>query len=394
MAQIETRTEPMILNMGPHHPSMHGVLRLIVTLDGEDVIDCEPVIGYLHRGMEKIAENRTSVMYVPYVSRWDYAAGMFNEAITVNAPEKLAGIEVPKRAQYIRVIMLELNRIANHLLWLGPFMADVGAQTPFFYIFRERELIYDLWEAATGQRLINNNYFRIGGVSVDLPYGWIDKCVDFCDYFDPKVDEYEKLITNNPIFRRRVEGVGTISRDQAINWGLSGPMLRASGVKWDLRKVDHYECYEDFDWDIHWETAGDCFARYLVRIREMRESIKIIRQALKGIPGGAYENLEAQRMAEGRKSKWNDFEYQYIAKKVAPTFKIPAGEHYVRLESGKGELGIFIVGNDNVFPWRWKIRAPDFNNLQILPDLLRGVKLADIMPILGSIDIIMGSVDR
>jgi len=394
MAQIETRTEPMILNMGPHHPSMHGVLRLIVTLDGEDVLDCEPVIGYLHRGMEKIAENRTSVMYVPYVSRWDYAAGMFNEAITVNAPEKLAGIEVPKRAQYIRVIMLELNRIANHLLWLGPFMADVGAQTPFFYIFRERELIYDLWEAATGQRLVNNNYFRIGGVSVDLPYGWIDKCEDFCDYFAPKIDEYEKLITDNPIFRRRVEGVGTISREQAINWGLSGPMLRASGVKWALRKVDHYECYDDFDWDVHYETAGDCFARYLVRVREMRESLKIIRQALKGIPGGAYENLEAKRMAEGRKSKWNDFEYQYVAKKVAPTFKIPEGEHYVRLESGKGELGIFIVGNDNVFPWRWKIRAPDFNNLQILPEMLKGVKLADIMPILGSIDIIMGSVDR
>ncbi len=373
---------------------MHGVLRLIVTLDGEDVIDCEPVIGYLHRGMEKIAENRTNVMYVPYVSRWDYAAGMFNEAITVNAPEQLADIEVPKRAQYIRVIMLELNRIANHLLWLGPFLADVGAQTPFFYIFREREMIYDLWEAASGMRLINNNYFRIGGVAVDLPYGWIDKCEDFCDYFDPTVDEYEKLITNNPIFRRRVEGVGTVTREEAINWGLSGPMLRASGVKWDLRKVDHYECYDDFDWEVQWETAGDCFARYLVRIREMRESVKIIRQALKGIPGGPYENLEAKRMAEGRKSKWNDFDYQYIAKKVPPTFKIPEGEHYVRLESGKGEFGIFIVGNDSLFPWRWKIRAPDFNNLQILPHILKGVKVADIVAILGSIDVIMGSVDR
>ena len=173
MTQLETRTEPMVVNFGPHHPSMHGVLRLVVTLDGEDVIDCEPVIGYLHRGMEKIAENRTNVMFVPYVSRWDYAAGMFNEAITVNAPEKLADVPVPKRASYIRVLMLELNRIANHLLWLGPFLADVGAQTPFFYIFREREMIYDLWEAATGQRLINNNYFRIGGVAVDLPgFGW------------------------------------------------------------------------------------------------------------------------------------------------------------------------------------------------------------------------------
>jgi NAD(P)H-quinone oxidoreductase subunit H len=393
MAQLETRTEPMVLNMGPHHPSMHGVLRLIVTLDGEDVVDCEPVIGYLHRGMEKIAENRTNLMFVPYVSRWDYAAGMFNEAITVNAVEKLANITVPKRASHIRVIMLELNRIANHLLWLGPFMADVGAQTPFFYIFREREMIYDLWEAATGYRMVNNNYFRIGGVAVDLPYGWIDKCLDFCDYFEPKVDEYEKLITNNPIFRRRVEGIGTIGREEAINWGLSGPM-RGSGVKWDLRKVDKYECYDDFDWDVQYETAGDCLARYFVRIREMRESVKILRQAIAALPGGAYENLEAKRIAAGPKSEWDAMDYQYISKKVAPTFKIPKGEHYVRIESGKGELGIFIMGEDNIFPWRWKIRAADFNNLQILPHLLRGVKVADLVTILGSIDIIMGSVDR
>jgi NAD(P)H-quinone oxidoreductase subunit H len=395
MTMIETKTEPMVLNMGPHHPSMHGVLRLIVTLDGEDVVDCEPVIGYLHRGMEKIAENRTPIMYVPYTSRWDYAAGMFNEAVVVNAVEKLADVTVPKRASYIRVIMLELNRIANHLLWLGPFLADVGAQTPFFYIFRERELIYDLWEAATGYRMVNNNYWRIGGVAVDLPYGWVDKCEDFCDYFLPKVDEYEKLITNNPIFRRRIEGVGTITRDEALNWGLSGPMLRGSGVKWDLRKVDRYECYDDFDWEVQWETAGDCFARYLVRIREMRESVKILRQALKGLPGGSYENLEAKRIAEGPKSEWvKSPDYQFIGKKVAPTFKIPKGENYVRLESGKGELGIYIIGDDNVFPWRFKIRAADFNNLQILPHVLRGVKVADIVAILGSIDIIMGSVDR
>ncbi|CAN5717302.1 NAD(P)H-quinone oxidoreductase subunit H [soil metagenome] len=394
MATLQTKTEPMVINMGPHHPSMHGVLRLIVTLDGEDVIDVEPVIGYLHRGMEKIAESRTNVMYVPYVSRWDYAAGMFNEAITVNAPEKLANIEVPKRASYIRMIMLELNRIANHLLWLGPFMADVGAQTPFFYIFREREMIYDLWEAASGARLINNNYFRIGGVAADLPYGWIDKCRDFCDYFMPKVDEYERLITDNPIFRRRVEGVGTMSREDAINWGCSGPMLRASGVKWDLRKVDHYERYDELDWDVQWATEGDCFARYVVRNNEMREAVKIIRQAMDQLPGGPYENLEAQRMAGGPKSEWNGFDYQFSGKKIAPTFKIPEGEHYVRIETGKGEMGIYIIGEDNVFPWRWKIRSADFNNLQILPNLLRGVKLADIMPILGSIDIIMGSVDR
>ncbi len=394
MRMLETKTEPMVLNMGPHHPSMHGCFRMIVTLDGEDVVDSEPVIGYLHRGMEKIAENRTNIMYVPYVSRWDYAAGMFNEAITVNAVEKLADIPVPKRASYIRMIMLELNRIANHLLWLGTFMLDMGAGTPLFYIFREREMIYDLWEAATGSRMVNNNYFRVGGVAVDLPYGWLDKCQDFCDYFEPKIDEYERLITNNPIFRRRIEGVGIISREEAINWGLSGPMLRASGVKWDLRKVDHYERYDDFDWDVQWETAGDCLARYWVRIREMRESIKIIRQAIAKIPGGSYENLEAKRTAVGAKSEWNAFDYQFIGKKIAPTFKIPKGEHYVRLESGKGELGIYLMGDDNVFPWRWKIRAADFNNLQILPHLLKGVKVADIAVILGSIDIIMGSVDR
>jgi NAD(P)H-quinone oxidoreductase subunit H len=394
MAMLETKTEPMVLNMGPHHPSMHGCFRMIVTLDGEDVVDCEPVIGYLHRGMEKIAENRTTVMYVPYVSRWDYAAGMFNEAITVNAVEKLADIPVPKRASYIRMIMLELNRIANHLLWLGPFLLDMGAGTPFFYVFREREMIYDLWEAATGYRMVNNNYFRVGGVAVDLPYGWLDKCQDFCDYLEPKIQEYERLINDNPIFRRRIEGIGPITREDALNWGLSGPMLRASGVKWDLRKVDHYERYDDFDWQVQWETAGDCLARYWVRIREMRESVKIIRQAIAQMPGGPYENLEAKRIAGGPKSEWNDFDYQFISKKIAPTFKIPRGEHYVRLESGKGELGIYVMGEDTVFPWRWKIRAADFNNLQILPTLLKGVKVADIVVILGSIDIIMGSVDR
>jgi NAD(P)H-quinone oxidoreductase subunit H len=394
MGRIETKTEPMVINFGPHHPSMHGCFRIVVTLDGEDVVDCEPVIGYLHRGMEKIAENRTNIMYVPYVSRWDYYGGMFNEAVTVNAVEQLADIPIPKRASYIRVIMLELARIVNHLLWLGPFLGDLGAQTPIFYTLRDRELILDLFEAATGYRMVNNNYFRIGGVAADLPYGWVDKCQDFCNYFLPTIDEYEKLITNNPIFRRRVEGVGVLSREEAINWGISGPMLRASGVKWDLRKVDHYECYDDFDWDVQWDTAGDCFARYLVRIGEMRQSVKIINQAIAGLPGGAYENLAAKRMTAGNKSEWNSFDYQFIAKKVAPTFKIPQGENYVRIESGRGELGIFLVGNDNMFPWRWKIRPADFNNLQVLPQLIRGQKVADIFVILGSIDVVMGSVDR
>ncbi|MBW4451640.1 MAG: NAD(P)H-quinone oxidoreductase subunit H [Nostoc indistinguendum CM1-VF10] len=394
MVRIETKTEPMVINFGPHHPSMHGCFRIVVTLDGEDVVDCEPVIGYLHRGMEKIAENRTNIMYVPYVSRWDYYGGMFNEAVTVNAVEKLANITIPKRASYIRVIMLELARIVNHLLWLGPFVGDTGAQTPIFYTLRDREMILDLFEAATGYRMVNNNYFRIGGLAADLPFGWVDKCKDFCNYFAPTIDEYEKLITNNPIFRRRVEGVGVLSREEAINWGISGPMLRASGVKWDLRKVDHYECYDDFNWEVQWDTAGDCFARYVVRLGEMRESVKIVQQALNGLPGGAYENLEAQRMKAGAKSEWNRFDYQFIGKKVAPTFKIPQGEHYVRIESGRGELGIYIIGDDHIFPWRWKIRPADFNNLQVLSQLIQGQKVADIFVILGSIDVVMGSVDR
>lgn len=394
MPRIETKTEPMTINFGPHHPAMHGCFRIVVTLDGENVVDCEPVLGYLHRGMEKIAENRTNIMYVPYVSRWDYYGGLFNEAVTVNAVEKLADVQIPKRASYIRVIMLELARIVNHLLWLGPFISDIGAHSPFFYTLRDREFILDLFEAATGYRMVNNNYFRIGGVAVDLPYGWVSKCQEFCDYFLPKIDEYEKLITNNPIFRRRVEGIGVLSRENAINWGISGPMLRASGVKWDLRKVDRYECYDDFDWEVKWDKSGDCLARYVVRIGEMRESVSIIKQAIAGLPGGAYENLEAKRIAEGKKSEWNSFDYQYIAKKVAPTFKIPKGEHYVRVESGRGELGIYLIGDNNVFPWRWKIRPADFNNLQALPQLIKGVKVADIFVILGSIDVVMGSVDR
>jgi NAD(P)H-quinone oxidoreductase subunit H len=394
MPMIETKTEPMVVNMGPHHPATHGCFRLVVTLDGENVVDCEPVLGYLHRGMEKIAENRTIIMYVPYVSRWDYYGGMFNEAVSVNAVEKLAGIPVPKRASYIRVIMLELSRLVNHLLWLGPFISDIGAHSPFFYTLRDREMILDLFEAATGYRMVNNNYFRVGGVAADLPYGWVDKCLDYCDYMLPKLDEYEKLITNNPIFRRRVEGVGILSREDAIDYNCSGPMLRASGVKWDLRRVDHYESYDDFDWEVAWATEGDSLARYVVRMQEMRESIKIIRQACQGLPGGSYENLEAQRMVGGPKSEWNSADFQYISKKIAPTFKIPKGEHYVRVEAGRGEMGIFIVGDDNMFPWRWKIRPADFNNLQVYPKLVAGSKVADLFVILGSVDVVMGSVDR
>ncbi|GJS06786.1 retrovirus-related pol polyprotein from transposon TNT 1-94 [Tanacetum coccineum] len=289
-----TRKDLMIVNMGPHHPSMHGVLRLIVTLDGEDVIDCEPILGYLHR--------------------------------------------------------------------------DIGAHTPFFYIFRVRELIYDLFEAATGMRMMHN-FFSIEGVAADLPHGWIDKCLDFCDYFLTGIAEYQKLITRNPIFLERVEGVGIIGGEEAINWGLSGPMLRASGIQWDLRKVDHYECYDEFDWEVQWQKEGDSLARYLVRISEMTESIKIIQQALEGIPGGPYENLEICRFDRAKDTVWNEFDYRFISKKPSPTFELSKQELFVRVKAPKGELGIFLIGDKGVFPWRYKIRPPGFINLQILPQL-------------------------
>ena len=254
-------------------------------------------------------------------------------------------------------------------------------------------MVYDLFESATGMRMMHN-YFRVGGVATDLPYGWVEKALQFCDYFETKVDEYEQLITRNPIFLKRVKGIGTISRSEAISWGLSGPMLRGSSIAWDLRKLDQYESYGDLDWSIAYESSGDCLARYLVRITEMRESTKIIRQALQMIPGGPYENLEARRLYYGKTSSWNDFDYQYIGKKPSPTLKIPNNEHYVRVEAPKGELGVYLLGNDNLFPWRFKIRAPGFINLQILPYLVQGMKLADIMTILGSVDLIMGECDR
>ncbi|CAN6483142.1 unnamed protein product [Victoria cruziana] len=331
MTVPEARKDLLVVNMGPHHPSMRGVLRLIVTLDGKDVIDCEPILGYLHRRMEKITENRTIIQYLPYMTHWDYLATMFTfKCATLlgygGQPRRKKGlknIQVPKRASYIRVIMLELSRIALHLLWLGPFMANISAQTPFFYIFRERELLYDLFEVATGKRMMHN-YFRNG-----------DKCLYLCDYFLTGVVEYQKLIMHNPIFLEQVEGVE------------------------GLLKVDQYECYDEFDWEVQWKK-GDSLACYLIRID----------------------------------SELNDFEYRLISKRPSPSFELSKQELYVRVEAPKGELGIFLIGDNNIFPWRWKIRPPSFINLQILPQLVKRMKLADIMIIPGSIDIIMGEVDH
>nr|YP_009589714.1 NADH-plastoquinone oxidoreductase subunit 7 [Selaginella remotifolia]QBL76297.1 NADH-plastoquinone oxidoreductase subunit 7 [Selaginella remotifolia] len=384
----------MVVSMGPHHPSMHGVPRLIVTLEGEDVIDREPTLGYLHRGMEKIAENRTIVQYLPYVTRWDHSATMLAEAITVNAPEKLIDIQVPRRASYIRMIMPELSRIAPHSLWPGPSMADIGAQTPSFYIPREREMVHDSSEAVSGMRMMHN-HFRVGGVAADLTYGWADKRLDPCDYSLPRLEEHDRPITRNPILLGRVEGVGIVNREEAINWGLSGPMPRASGARWDLRKVDHYECHDEPDRQIVWQEEGDSSARYSARIGEMVESVGVTRQASRFMPGGPYENSEARRpdrinSVEDR----NGFEYRFISKKPSPTLRLPKQEHHVRVEAPKGEPGIYSMGDDSTFPWRWKIRPPGFVNLQVLPQPVERVRLADTMTIIGSTDITTGEVDR
>nr|YP_009589489.1 NADH-plastoquinone oxidoreductase subunit 7 [Selaginella doederleinii]QBL76071.1 NADH-plastoquinone oxidoreductase subunit 7 [Selaginella doederleinii] len=387
------RGNTTVVSMGPHHPSMHGVPRLIATPDGEDVIDCEPVSGYLHRGMEKIAENRTIVQYPPYVTRWDYLATMPTEAVTVNAPERSIDIQAPKRASHTRIIMPELSRIAPHSSWPGPFTADIGAQTPFSRIPREREMVYDPSEAATGMRM-THNHSRAGGVAVDLPYGRVDKRLDPRDYSPPRVDEHERPITRNPIFSKRVEGVGIASGEEAINWGSSGPMLRASGARRDLRKVDHHECHDELDRRGAWQKEGDPLARHLVRIGEMIESVGITQQASRFTPGGPYENLEARRPKMNSMEDWNNFEYRFLSKKPSPTPRSPKREHYVRVEAPKGELGISLMGDDSISPWRWKIRPPCSINPQILPQLVEGTKSADTMTIPGSIDITMGEADR
>ncbi|KAI5064116.1 hypothetical protein GOP47_0020786 [Adiantum capillus-veneris] len=356
--------------MGPHHPSMHGVLRLVVASQGENVVDCELILGYLHRGMEKIAENRTTSQYLPYVTRWDYLATMFTEAVTVNAPEKLANIQIPERASYIRVIMPELSRIASHLLWLGPFLADIGAQTPFFYIFREREMIYDLFEAATGMRMMHN-YFRIG----ELPR--------IC-HTDGSINAW---IFANIACQKSMNRKPSIGDYLDLRYELQG--FNGISAKLIIMSVM-------ISWIGRFSGRGRRFFGSIFSTNRRNERInKYSSTSFKTSPGGPYENLEGRRLVQKKdKIDWNGFNYQFVGKKSSPTLKLPKQEHYVRVEAPKGELGIFLIGDDSVFPWRLKIRPPGFTNLQIVPQLIRGMKLADIVTILGSIDIIMGEVDR
>ncbi len=364
------RTEELMLNMGPQHPSTHGVLRLIVTLDGENIVEVQPDIGYLHSSVEKMMEYRTYVQNVALVDRgMDYLIALNNEEAYCLAVETLARIEVPERARVIRVIFNELNRIASHLVWLGTWWIDLGATTVFLWCFRERETVLDLFEKVTGGRL-HHVYYRIGGVYADLPDGWVVECARFLDYFLPRVDEYAQLLTANPIFLARTKGVGVLPRQAAIEMGASGPVARASGVAVDVRKVVPYEVYDRLEFGIPVMAEGDCFARYQVRLDEMRQSVRIIRQALQRLP--AVE----------------------IRARVPVTMKAPRGEVYVRTESPRGDLGMFLVSDGGETPYRLKIRAPSFNNLYALTEMMKGWKIADVIAILGSIDIVLSDVDR
>jgi NADH-quinone oxidoreductase subunit D len=368
------KTEEMVLNMGPQHPSTHGVLRLELQLDGELITRVTPHIGYLHRCFEKHAEAMTYPQVIPYTDRMDYLASMYNEFGYVIAVERLLGIEVPARVDYIRVIMGELQRIASHLVALGTYGADIGAFTPFLFAFRDREKILHLFEITCGARLLYN-YMWVGGLSHDLHPDFERLTREFIRYFRPKIKEFNDLLTGNKIFIERTANVGILPVDTAINYGVSGPMLRGSGIKWDLRRNDPYSVYDKFDFNIPVGeglvgTVGDCWDRYYVRVLEMEESLKIVEQALDQLPEG---DISAA-----------------IPKRIKP----PVGQIYSRVENPRGELGYFIISNGQPNPFRVKVRAPSFVNLEIMDELCRGHFVADVIAILGSVDIVLGEVDR
>lgn len=377
----ELRTEEMLINMGPQHPSTHGVLRLMLRTDGELVLEVTPHIGYLHRCAEKIGENVTPYQFIPITDRLDYLAAMINNQGFSLAVEKLAGVAVPERASFIRIIMAELNRIASHLVSFGSYALDMGAFTPFLYGFREREYILDLFESACGARL-TYSYISIGGVTQDLPEGFIERLTQFLDYFEPKIDEYNDLLSYNQIFVKRTANVGVISAEDAIAYGLTGPCLRGSGVKWDLRRCVPYDIYDRFEFDIPVGVAGgsdgipreavvgDSWNRYFVRMQEMKQSVRILRQCAQQIPAGEFRN------------------------KPKGVLKLPAKEVYLEVEGGRGQLGFLVIGDGKPIPQRVKIRGPSFCNLSITNHVCRQILLADIPAILGSIDVVMGEVDR
>jgi NADH-quinone oxidoreductase subunit D len=386
--------EKLTLNMGPSHPSTHGVLRILLELDGEIVTSAMPDIGYLHRGDEKIAENMTYNQFVPYTDRLDYLAPLANNVAYALAVEKLMGWSVPPRGQVIRVICCELARISAHLLGMGALAMDTGAMTFFLYAFTEREKIYNLIESLTGARF-TTSYTRIGGQTRDLPPGWTEQCGAFAEQFKAKIDEFDQLLTRNKIFVDRNQGIGVISKEDAIDFGLTGPNLRGSGVNYDVRKDRPYLTYPEYDFDIPIGSVGDAYDRYLCRMEELRQSVRIIEQALKTLPGGPINVGDGKGFLPKKEkvlTKMEELIHQFIL--VTEGIQAPVGEVYFGAENPKGELGFYIQSKGGGVPYRLKIRAPSFVNLSILAKLLPGHMMSDVVAILGSLDFVMGECDR
>ncbi len=386
--------EKMVLNMGPSHPATHGVLRLILEMDGEVITKAEPDVGFLHRGDEKIAENMHYNQFVPYTDRLDYLAPLANNVAYALAVEKLMGWEVPERGRAIRVICCELARISAHMLGVGVFAMDVGAMTVFLYTFTEREKIYNLCEQLTGARF-TTSYTRVGGQVRDLPEGFASAVRKFLDELEPVIDEVDKLLTRNAIFMARTQNLGVITKQEAIDWGITGPNLRGSGVEHDLRKTNPYLDYDRYDFDIPIGTTGDCFDRYLVRMEEMRQSVRILRQVFDKLPGGPI-NVTDQKgylpKKEGVLMKMEELIHHFII--ATQGIDAPAGEVYFGAENPKGELGFYIHSKGGGVPYRLKIRSPSFINLSILSKMLPGHLLSDVPSVLGSLDFVMGECDR
>ncbi len=384
----------MTISMGPQHPSTHGVLRLELVLDGEMIVKCTPDIGYLHTGMEKLFEYKKYQQGIVITDRMDYLNPLGNNLAYVMACEKLLGLEIPERAQVIRVMFCELQRIASHLVWLGTHALDIGAMTVFFYCFREREKILNLIEAASGGRL-TPSYFRIGGLMMDLPAGFDRRCRQFIDDFPPALEEFHTLLTGNRIFQKRTQGIGIVSAEDAIDLGLTGPSLRGSGIAVDVRRTNPYTGYETYDFEIPTEQAGDVWSRYLVRMREMHESWKIARQALGRLRPGPVK-ADAPKVVlpdrEAMKTHMDALIHHFLI--VAEGFNVPAGEVYHPIEGSKGELGCYVKSDGGPKPARVHFRGPSFINLSALPHMCEGEMIADVVAIIGSIDIVLGEIDR
>lgn len=386
--------DKMVLNMGPSHPSTHGVLRILIELDGETVTKAVPDVGYLHRGDEKIAENMTYNQFVPYTDRLDYLAPLANNVAYALAVEKLMGWEVPERGRAIRVICCELARISAHMLGVGVFAMDVGAMTVFLYTFTEREKIYNLCEQLTGARF-TTSYTRVGGQIRDLPDGFVHSVQHFLSELEPVIDEVDKLLSRNRIFMERTQDVGVISKEEAIAYGITGPNLRGSGVEHDIRKARPYLDYDKYDFDVPIGTKGDCFDRYLVRLEEMRQSVRILRQVFKNLPGGPINVADAKGLLPKKEKvlmKMEELIHHFIISTQG--IDAPAGEVYFSAENPKGELGFYINSTGGGVPHRLKIRSPSFLNLSIISKLIPGHMLSDIPAVLGSLDFVMGECDR